>query len=231
MLALIMITSFTAVAGAEETERTGDVVILYTGDIHCGIDQGFGYAGVQAVREYLVSQGNDVILVDTGDNLQGEPVGTMSKGEIPMELMNDMKYDIAIPGNHDFDYGMDQFLSLVEKAHFPYISCNFNKQGDLVFPPYIIKEAGGTPVLAHPIQTRGIGRPGSEEFFTNIEAIIKRLKHQGLKGLECFHPDQNFEQSMRFVEMAEKYHLHITRGSDFHGKDFAEADKTTNERR
>ena len=146
LLALIMITSFTAVAGAEETERTGDVVILYTGDIHCGIDQGFGYAGVQAVREYLVSQGNDVILVDTGDNLQGEPVGTMSKGEIPMELMNDMKYDIAIPGNHDFDYGMDQFLSLVEKAHFPYISCNFNKQGDLVFPPYLIKESGGTKI-------------------------------------------------------------------------------------
>ena len=95
----------------------------------------------------------------------------------------------------------------------------------------VIKEAGGTPVLAHPIQTRGIGKPGSEEFYTNIEKIIKRLKYQGLKGLECFHPDQNFEQSMRFVEMAEKYHLHITRGSDFHGKDFAEADKTANERR
>ena len=94
----------------------------------------------------------------------------------------------------------------------------------------VIKQAGGTPVLAHPIQTRGIGRPGSEEFFQNMDMIIGRLKKQGLKGLECFHPDQNFEQSMRFVEMAEKYHLHITRGSDFHGKDLAEADKTANER-
>ncbi len=90
----------------------------------------------------------------------------------------------------------------------------------------VIKEAGGTPVLAHPIQTRGIGRPGSEQFYTNIDKIIGRLKRQGLKGLECFHPDQDFEQSMRFVEMAEKYHLHITRGSDFHGKDFADAEET-----
>ena len=90
----------------------------------------------------------------------------------------------------------------------------------------IIKEAGGTPVLAHPIQTRGIGRPGSEQFYENIDTIIGRLKRQGLKGLECFHPDQNFEQSMRFVEMAEKYHLHITRGSDFHGIDFADAEET-----
>ncbi len=95
----------------------------------------------------------------------------------------------------------------------------------------VIKDAGGTPVLAHPIQTRGIGRPGSEEFYANIDKIIGRLKRQGLKGLECYHPDQNFEQSMRFVEMAEKYHLHITQGSDFHGKDFAEAEKTANERR
>ena len=90
----------------------------------------------------------------------------------------------------------------------------------------IIKEAGGTPVLAHPIQTRGIGRPGSEQFYENKDKIIGRLKRQGLKGLECFHPDQDFEQSMRFVEMAEKYHLHITRGSDFHGIDFADAEET-----
>lgn len=94
----------------------------------------------------------------------------------------------------------------------------------------IIRKAGGTPVLAHPIQTRGVGQTGSEEFFENMDRIIGKLKRQGLKGLECFHPDQNFEQSMRFIEMAEKYHLHITRGSDFHGKDFADADKTANER-
>jgi len=95
----------------------------------------------------------------------------------------------------------------------------------------VITDAGGTPVLAHPIQTRGIGRPGSDQFYSNIDRIIGRLKRQGLKGLECFHPDQNFEQSMKFVEMAEKYHLHITRGSDFHGKDFAEAEKTADDRR
>ncbi|MBQ3662972.1 MAG: bifunctional metallophosphatase/5'-nucleotidase [Clostridia bacterium] len=146
LLALILILAGGSASGAEETGRTGDVVILYTGDIHCGINQGFGYAGLQAIREYLISQGNDVILVDVGDNIQGEPVGTLSKGEIPLELMNAMQYDIAIPGNHEFDYGMEQFLSLAAKAKFPYISCNFNKEGELVFDPYIIKEAGGTKI-------------------------------------------------------------------------------------
>ena len=90
----------------------------------------------------------------------------------------------------------------------------------------VIRRAGGIPVLAHPIQTRGIGRPGSEAFFKNMEKIVKQLKLQGLGGLECYHPDQNEEQSKRFVEIAEKYHLHITRGSDFQGDDFSKAEET-----
>ena len=146
LLALILILSFGADTISEETDRTGDVVILFTSDVHCGIDQGFGYAGLQAVREYLLSQGDAVILVDDGDNIQGEPVGTMSGGEIPLELMNAMHYDVAIPGNHEFDYGMERFLALAEKAEFPYISCNFNKEGELIFDPYVILEAGGTKI-------------------------------------------------------------------------------------
>ena len=56
-------------------EKNGDIVILFTSDIHCGVDQGFGYAGLQAVRDYLIAQGNDVILVDNGDLRKGGPKG------------------------------------------------------------------------------------------------------------------------------------------------------------
>ena len=147
LLALVLVTALGAAAGAEDAGRTGDVVILYTSDVHCGIDDGFGYAGLQEIRDYLIAEGNDVLLADDGDNIQGEAVGTLSKGEICMDLMNEMGYDVAIPGNHEFDYGMEQFLSLAEKASFPYISCNFvNSEGEWVFEPYIIKEAGGTKI-------------------------------------------------------------------------------------
>lgn len=90
----------------------------------------------------------------------------------------------------------------------------------------LIRETGGLPVLAHPIQAKKIGRPGSEEFYENIEKIIAELVEAGLGGLECFHPDQNEEQSRRFVKLAQKYDLCISRGSDFHGRDFAEAEDT-----
>ena len=147
LLILVLCASlFGASAFAEGEERSADIVILFTSDVHCGVDQGFGYAGLQAVRDSLVAAGNAVILVDDGDNIQGEPLGTMTKGEASIDLMNRMGYSIAIPGNHEFDYGMDQFLALTEKAEFDYISCNFNKSGELVFQPYVIRELDGLKV-------------------------------------------------------------------------------------
>ena len=147
---LLVLTLFCSllcgVSSADEPERSKEIVILYTSDVHCGIDQGFGYAGMQQVRDFLTAQGNAVILVDNGDNIQGEPVGTMTKGDALIELMNKMGYSVAIPGNHEFDYGMDQFLSLAEKAKFDYISCNFNHKGELVFKPYVIRELDGVKV-------------------------------------------------------------------------------------
>ncbi len=131
---------------APAVESNGEVMILFTSDVHCSIDQGFGYAGLEQIRENLDARGYTTILVDDGDSVQGESIGTLSKGEAIIELMNAMHYDVAIPGNHEFDYGMEQFMKLVDMAEFPYISCNFNKQGELVLAPYIIKEAAGMKI-------------------------------------------------------------------------------------
>lgn len=70
----------------------------------------------------------------------------MTRGEAIIDIMNAAGYDIAIPGNHEFDYGMETFLELTDKADFPYISCNFNKEGELVFPPYVIREFDGVKI-------------------------------------------------------------------------------------
>lgn len=63
-----------------------------------------------------------------------------------IDLMNRMGYSVAIPGNHEFDYGMDNFLSLADKAQFKYISCNFQYKGKNVFDPYVIREVGGRKI-------------------------------------------------------------------------------------
>ncbi len=141
-----------------------DLVILYTSDVHCGIDKGWGYAGLYAVKESL-SADNYVLLVDDGDSIQGEPIGTMTTGEALIDIMNAVGYDIAIPGNHEFDYSMERFLELTGKANFPYISCNFNKEGELVFQPYIIKEFDGVKIAFVGVTTPQTLRSSTPKYF------------------------------------------------------------------
>ncbi len=131
---------------AAPAEKNGEVMVLFTSDVHCGADKGFGYAGLWQIRAALEAQGYTTLLVDNGDSIQGESLGTLTKGEAMLELMNAMDYDAAIPGNHEFDYGVEQFLALKEKAGFPYISCNITKEGSLLLAPYVIKEAAGMKI-------------------------------------------------------------------------------------
>ena len=141
-----------------------NLVILYTSDVHCGIDTGWGYAGLYAIKENL-SANNYVLLVDDGDSIQGEPIGTLSTGEAIIDVMNNVGYDVAIPGNHEFDYGMDRFLELTGKAKFPYISCNFNKEGELVFQPYVIKEFDGVKIAFVGVTTPLTPRSSTPKYF------------------------------------------------------------------
>lgn len=131
---------------AEEAGKNGEIFILCTSDVHCGVDRGFGYAGLIQIRDTLEAEGYETILVDDGDSIQGENIGTLSRGEAIVDLMNEAGYDAAIPGNHEFDYGTDRFLELTEKADFPYISCNFTRLDQTVLPPYVILEAAGKKI-------------------------------------------------------------------------------------
>ncbi len=80
-----------------------------------------------------------------------------------------------------------------------------------------ILEAGGIAGLAHPMKIKGIGEKGSEEYFEELEAIVRQLAEMGATALECYHPSADEAQSERLVKMANKYQLLITRGSDYHG--------------
>ena len=130
----------------EEAEKNGEIYILYTSDVHCGVDEGIGYAGLKTIRQTLEEKGYETILVDNGDFAQGETIGTISKGEAIVPIMNALEYDVAIPGDHEFDYGMDQFYKFTQMAEFPFVSCNFVKEDKPVFEPYIIKEAAGKKI-------------------------------------------------------------------------------------
>ncbi|MCI6486614.1 MAG: bifunctional metallophosphatase/5'-nucleotidase [Clostridiales bacterium] len=142
---------------AEETAYLGldnDIVILYTNDVHCAVDDNLGYTGLATVKNALEAQGKHVVLVDNGDAVQGDTIGTLSNGEYIIDIMNEVGYDVATPGNHEFDYGMDQFFALTEQANFPYVSANFvDNDGNTVLDPYVIKDVAGVKIAFVGIST------------------------------------------------------------------------------
>ncbi len=105
-----------------------DVTILYTNDVHTYIDKQspkLTYAAIADLKQSYQNAGKDVLLVDAGDHVQGTAYGSMDEGASIIKLMNAAGYDVATPGNHEFDYGMDRAKAIMKEADFPYLSCNW----------------------------------------------------------------------------------------------------------
>lgn len=148
LLVVVMLLTINPAVFATE-EASEDVVILYVNDVHCGVDANspegsMGYANLAALKKELEQTHDYVTLVDAGDAIQGEAIGTLSDGAYLVDIMNYVGFDYAIFGNHEFDYGMDMALSLKETSNAQYLACNFEdlRTGELVTKPYSIAAYG-----------------------------------------------------------------------------------------
>jgi 5'-nucleotidase/UDP-sugar diphosphatase len=126
-LFLVLALAFSLCVGvlAEEEAAPADIVVLYTNDVHCGIDGDFGYSNLVAYEKEMAAAGNYVTLVDAGDAIQGGPYGSLTDGQAIVDIMNKAGYDVATMGNHEFDYKMDRFLEIAKELDCGYVSCNF----------------------------------------------------------------------------------------------------------
>jgi 5'-nucleotidase len=121
-----------ALVGGELTRLT----ILHTNDVHSRIDPfpddhrrypGMGGAAARsAIIKKIRSEADHLLLLDAGDMLQGTPYFNFYRGELEFRLMNEMQYDAATIGNHDFDAGLERLAELAGQAHFPLINCNYD---------------------------------------------------------------------------------------------------------
>ena len=158
------------------TPDTGAVVILFTNDVHCQIDysagKSWGYGKVAGLKKMYESYGNDVILIDAGDHVQGGPIGSLTNGEAIIDILNAVGYDLAIPGNHEFDYGLNQFVNVLAKeAEYPYLSANFvNLPGEEpVFDAYKIIEAKGKKIAFVGLSTPESITKSTPTYFMNAD--------------------------------------------------------------
>ncbi len=143
----MLLSLFTSCGKTEE-----DIYILFTGDAHCADDENIGYAGLKAFADMIKAEKSQyVTLVDTGDAVWGDFLGNQSEGEYIVDLMNQVGYDFAVLGNHEFDYGLEQLGNLISQSEAVYLGCNifYTGKGEnqlSALKPYAIETYGKTKV-------------------------------------------------------------------------------------
>lgn len=151
-LLLCLAILFNLAACSAGSGKCSDIVVLFTNDVHCGIDENIGYAGLAACKKDMAEQYRYVFTADCGDFSQGSYEGSVTKGECIVELMNAVGYDFAIIGNHEFDFGTEQLKKNIQQLDAQILNCSITYTGSGEnwlgenTKPYEIKTCGKTKV-------------------------------------------------------------------------------------
>ncbi len=166
--ALVILAALTSTAHGDERE----IVIVGTTNLHARVSAVDHYSGrrlpgglarVQSLVKDLRAQHPSILLVDSGDLLQGDPLEEIyllgaATGEDPMaKVANYMGYDAVVPGSHDFDFGMESVQSVVRQCRFPWVAANVRRAdtNDHVFVPYAVKEMAGVRIAVLGLTNQG----------------------------------------------------------------------------
>ena len=185
----LMTTAFAA------DEKSNDIVILYTNDVHCAVDDNIGYAGLAAYKKEMQAAYNYVALVDCGDSVQGDVIGTLSKGEYLVDIMNEVGYDFASFGNHEFDYTLPQLQKLIDKAKYQYLCCNLTYTGKdgkglTGYKAYEIKTYGDIKVAFVGIDTPESFTKSTPTYFQDANGNFVYSFAEGNKGADLYNKVQ-----------------------------------------
>lgn len=149
----IIATLFIASCSKDETLSTPQpidrpvtpIVIIYENDVHCAVD---GYAKLAGLRNNYKKTTHHVATVSCGDFVQGNIVGSVTRGEAIIDIMNFIGYDVVTTGNHEFDFGIEHLLTLTKALDADVVNANFSdlRNNKLLFEPYKIKRFGNVDI-------------------------------------------------------------------------------------
>ena len=186
---IVLLASMTAVA-----KNHKQLVILHTNDTHSCImplnenldnkdlaGRGGFLRRINMIKEER-KQNPDLLLFDSGDFCQGSGYFTLFKGEVEIGLMNQMGYECATIGNHEFDFGMENMAKLFKMANFPIVCSNYDCTGtileDLVKPYITIKRSGlKIGVFALSPKMKGLVFDGNCEGITYLDPAETAQKY------------------------------------------------------
>lgn len=184
------------------------VAILQTTDVHCQTrvhDELFwennrivfrkagGYAKIKTYFSQFKRKNKNVFTLDSGDMFQGSELSVKTTGEAFVPILNELGYDLYLPGNWEVVYGKRNMQHLLGSLHAPKICANMyhdlgdGKRGELVFPPYHVWQVEGVkigflgytdhlvPLRQSPLYSKGITYTAPEE---NLAHYVDVLKNQ-----------------------------------------------------
>ena len=182
-------------AAKAENDLAGKIVILHTNDVHGAISS---YAKVAALKAEYEAKGAEVLLMDAGDYIQGEPYVSVSQGETAIRLMNYVGYDVATIGNHEFDYGYENLAKLAAAAEFPIIAANVMYNGKTAFEANKVFELESgvkvgvfglstpeTATKAHPGKIKGVTFLSGDDMNKAAQAQVDELTAAGCDYIIC----------------------------------------------
>lgn len=162
-LTIFLLLIFVFPAFAQETdENIKDITILHWNDFHArnepykinkkdstGESHQVYVGGTADMLGYVNKYRNDnTLLLNGGDDYQGTPISSITRGHSQIELLNLYKLDAFVLGNHDFDYGSYALDSALKDANFNYLSANLAYKGKTTTfaKPYLIKVLNGVKI-------------------------------------------------------------------------------------
>jgi len=177
-----------------DAKKHKQLVILHTNDTHSTIlplnpnidnkelaGRGGFLRRINMIKEQR-SLHPSLLLLDSGDFSQGSGYYTLFKGEVEIGLMNQMGYDAATIGNHEFDFGMDNMAKLFRMANFPIVCSNYDCSGTVLeglVKPYITIQRDGVKIgvfaLAPPL--KGLVFDGNCEGITFLDPAEMAQKY------------------------------------------------------
>ncbi|WP_334062200.1 bifunctional metallophosphatase/5'-nucleotidase [Limimaricola cinnabarinus] len=215
------------VAGAAQAEYS--LTLLHTNDFHdryepiskydstCSTEDneaGDCFGGVArlvtAVNEARARAGDNLLLVDGGDQFQGTLFYTYYKGEMTAEFMNQLGYDAMTVGNHEFDDGPEVLRAFIDNVDFPVLMSNADVSGEEKLADAIQKstviERGGEKIGLiglTPQDTDELASPGPNVIFTDpvdaVQAEVDRLTEEGVNKIVVLS-HSGFETDKRVAE-------------------------------
>lgn len=192
-------TSTSSRASTTQAIPQNPIVILYDNDVHCAVD---GYAHLVSVREMMDNDNAYVTTVSAGDFISGDIVGTITKGEAIIDIMNRVQYDVIALGNHEFDFGLPHILSLTEALDATTVCANLRhiESNKPLFTPYKIISYDDVDIAYIGITTSATSTLVSANTFRNErDELIYDFSNNNLYAVTQHYIDQAINEGADYV--------------------------------